>query len=223
MIAIVALCAVLLGAAHTQAEPNPEAQRAADGPMAPETDWVQSQCTPNTQPIAPVASRPVIPAEGRMTWAAWVSPEQRLHRRRVWECRRIVAELYPWSGFLPYCEVLVSVHERMEREGGPAAAGYGAAWFWSIVYGGANFSLQVGGIAPGNCAGPMDVKHSPRVLDPVQNIEWHCREMLGFWKRGVRGRDLCEHVFLPANPRDWGGGRFRRTEARCRKALEETQ
>lgn len=139
--------------------------------------------------------------------------------------RRIVAELYPWSGFLPYCEVqeLISVHERMEREGGPAAAGYGEAWFWSIVYGGANFSLQVGGIAPGNCAGPMDVKHSPRVLDPVQNIEWHCREMLGFWKRGVRGRDLCEHVFLPANPRDWGGGRFRRTEARCRKALEETQ
>lgn len=60
----------------------------------------------------------------------------------------------------------------------------------------------------------------PLVLDPVANIEHHCREMLGFWQRGVRGRRLCECVFLPARPRDWGGGRFRRTEARHRAVIE---
>jgi hypothetical protein len=143
-----------------------------------------------------------------------------LHALRVRKCERLVATFYANSGFLPYCETLVATHERMEAEGGERARGFGAAWYWSLVYGAANFGLRVGGVAPGSCAGPMDVKHRPLVLDPVANIEWHCREMLGFYKRGVRGRDLCEHVMLPAAPRDWGGGRFRRTDARFRACIE---
>ena len=138
-----------------------------------------------------------------------------LHDLRVKKCQRLVLTFYPHSGFLPYVDFFISEHERL---------GMGEAWYWSAVYGGANFSLQVGGRAPGNCAGPMDVKHYPRVMDPEANISWHCREMAGFYKRGVRGRDLCEHVFLPANPRDWqvrnGQGRFARTDAKFRECIE---
>jgi len=35
----------------------------------------------------------------------------------------------------------------------------------------------------------------------------------------VRGRDLCEAVFLPAAPRDWGGGMFARTDRKHRVAI----
>lgn len=146
---------------------------------------------------------------------------KRIHELRVRKCELLVTTFYPKSGFLPYCEVLVTTHERMEAEGGPRMNGFGGAWYWSLVYGATNFGLRVGGVAPGHCAGPMDVKHWPLVLDPVENIEWHCREMAGFYRRGVRGRALCEHVFLPANPRDWGGGRFRRTDMRFRRCIAE--
>lgn len=167
-------------------------------------------------------THPVLPADGRLTTPRTDLPSEaeRLHGLRVRKCEKIVEALYPNSGFLPYCETLVATHERMEAEGGPQAAGFGAAWWWSLIYGGANFSLRVGGVAPGSCAGPMDVKHYPLVRDPEENIRWHCREMLGFYKRGVRGRDLCEHVFYPAAPRDWGGGRFRRTERKHRDIIE---
>ena len=72
----------------------------------------------------------------------------------------------------------------------------------------------------------MDVKHSPRIIEPVENIQWHCREMYSFWKRGVRGRDLCESVFFPKAPRDWnkdrdGRGRFERTDDAFRKCLAD--
>jgi len=141
--------------------------------------------------------------------------EREAHRLRVKKCERLVRQLYPNSGFMPYVEFFVQEHERL---------GMAEAWWDSITYGGANFSLQVGGRAPGNCAGPMDVKHSPMVLDPKKNIEWHCREMKGFYDRGVRGRDLCEHIFLPGNPRDWqvrnSMGRFARTEARHLTCIE---
>jgi hypothetical protein len=65
----------------------------------------------------------------------------------------------------------------------------------------------------------MDVKHWPLVLDPAENIRWHVREMWGFYREGVRGRDLCEAVFLPAAPRDWGGGMFARTDRKHRVAI----
>jgi len=134
-----------------------------------------------------------------------------LHELRVKKCERIVQTFYPHSGFLPYVDFFVAEHERL---------GMGEAWYWSLVYGGANFSLKVGGVAPGGCAGPMDVKHRPLVLDPKANIRWHCREMAGFYARGVRGIDLCKHVFLPSRPRDWGGGRFAKTDRKFRKCIE---
>lgn len=165
--------------------------------------------TPGPAPEAAVAADPEP-----------VDAAQALHDLRVKKCERLVATFYANSGFLPYCEVLVSTHERMEREGGPRAAGFGAAWYWSLVYGAANFGLRVGGVAPGNCAGPMDVKHYPLVRDPVANIEHHCREMLSYYKRGVRGRRLCEWVMYPARPHDWGGGRFRKTDAKFRECIE---
>jgi len=169
------------------------------------------------------ASRPVLPADGLATMPRTSLPTEaeRLHDVRVRKCEALVRCFYPTSGFLPYCETLVATHERMEAEGGPRAEGFGAAWYWSLVYGGANFDLRVGAVAPGNCAGPMDVKHSPLVLDPVANVEWHCREMLGFYVRGVRGRDLCAAVFYPAAPRDWGGGRFACTDRMFREMLAE--
>lgn len=144
-----------------------------------------------------------------------------LHDLRVAKCRYIVDHLYPHSGFAPYCEFLITEHERLEYEHGQRAHGYSAAWWWSLVYGGANFSLRVGAVAPGHCAGPMDVKHWPLVLDPEVNIQYHCREMLHFYKRGVRGLSLCEHVFYPRRPHDWGGGRFRRTHRAHLRAIEQ--
>ena len=173
------------------------------------------------EPQTPAEARATVSADGRATvpTQALRTPEERLHELRVRKCEKLVRTFYPNSGFLPYCETLIATHERMEAEGRPRAAGFGGAWYWSAVYGAANFSLRVGATAPGNCAGPMDVKHRPLVTDPVANIEWHCREMLGFYVRGVRGRDLCESVFYPRAPRDWGGGRFRRTDARFRECL----
>ena len=163
-----------------------------------------------------VGSRPVLPADGRLTTPRTELPSaaERLHDLRVRKCEKIVRALYPDSGFLPYVEFFIAEHERL---------GMGEAWWWSLVYGGANFSLKVGGRAPGNCCGPLDVKGLPLATDPHDNIRRHCREMLGFWKRGVRGRDLCEHVFYPAAPRDWqvrdGEGRFARTESRHREVI----
>jgi len=134
-----------------------------------------------------------------------------LRQLRVRKCRYIVQHLYPHSGFAPYVEFFVSEHERL---------GMAEAWWYSLVYGGANFSLRVGATAPGSCAGPMDVKHRPLILDPKANIRWHCREMAGFYRRGVRGLRLCECVFYPARPHDWGGGRFAKTDRRHRACIE---
>jgi hypothetical protein len=140
-----------------------------------------------------------------------IDAKRALRDLRVAKCRMIVERLYPRSGFGPYVEFFIDEHERL---------GMGAEWWWSLVYGGANFSLRVGARAPGNCAGPMDVKHYPLVLDPKANIRWHCREMAGFYGRGVRGIRLCYSVFLPANPRDWGGGRFKRTHRKHLQCIE---
>jgi hypothetical protein len=141
----------------------------------------------------------------------------------VKKCRRLVLTFADYgssrSSFLPHVEFFIEEHERLEREGGPEARGFGDCWYFSLVYGYSNFGLRCYATAPGSCAGPMDVKHWPRVTDPRANIRWHCREMLTYYKRGVRGRDLCEWVFLPANPRDWGGGRFARTDRLFRDCL----
>jgi hypothetical protein len=180
------------------------------------------------------------------------TPAERAHDLRVKKARIIVLAFYNHvdrhgnptrANFLPYCEYLVTTHERLEAEGLRKLAlavetndkakireykhssGYGGAWYWSLVYGGANFSLRCHARAPGLCAGPMDVKstswaqHERMVADTEANILWHCEEMWGFWKDGVRGRDLCEYVFYPHRPHDWGGGRFQRTDNKHRERL----
>jgi len=123
-----------------------------------------------------------------------------LHALRVAKCRIVVDALYPRSGFLPHCEFFIAEHERL---------GIVDEWQWSLAYGGANFGLRVGAVAPGNCAGPMDVKHYPLVRDPQANITWHCREMQYYHKRGRHGYHLVKTVFLPSAPRDWGANRDR--------------
>ena len=110
---------------------------------------------------------------------------------------------------------MIEYHAELERENPCVGDGFGAAWWWSMVYGGANFGLTCYATAPGWCAGPLDVKtRGYYVLDPEANIRHHCDEMFSFYKRGIRGIRLCEYVFLPANPRDWNNGQFRRTHAK---------
>ena len=133
------------------------------------------------------------------------------------KARVIVSELYPASGFYPYIGTLLAAHETHAAAMG--APGFRAEWWSSLVYGGANAGLEVGARFPGNCAGPMDVKHSPRVLDPVANIRWHVTEARLGWRNGYRGPGLCRYVMLPSNPRDWGGGEFARVDARHRAAI----
>jgi len=151
-----------------------------------------------------------------------------IHDLRVKKCERIILTFYNYrnsdgsiarANFLPYVNYFISYHEELERNGGNSAAGFGATWYWSLVYGGANFGMRCYGVAPGNCAGPLDVKHYPLILDPEENIRYHCNEMLSYYKRGVRNRRLCEWVFYPAAPRDWGGGRFRMTDAKHRECI----
>ena len=158
-----------------------------------------------TEPAALTAST------GRTTTPATDLLPRELHRLRIAKCRYLVERLYPRSGFAPYIEFFISEHERL---------GMAEAWWDSLTYGAANFSLRVGARAPGNCCGPLDVKGLPLALDPQENIRRHCREMASFYRRGVRGRRLCECVFYPRRPHDWGGGRFRRTDRRHRECIE---
>lgn len=150
-----------------------------------------------------------------------------LHEIRVKKCKRIIETFYNHPGranFGPHVEYFVSYHEQLERDhlakGDRRAEGFGATWWWSLVYGGANFGMTCYGIAPGSCAGPLDVKHRPLVLDPEANIRHHTQEMFGYYlHKGVRGIDLCKWVMYPARPHDWGGGRFRKTDLKHKKDI----
>ena len=137
----------------------------------------------------------------------------------------IVRRLYHYGDrrdFLPYVGYLIAEHQRLERKSGQR--GFGAAYFFSMIYSAANFGMRCYATAPGWCAGPMDTKTPGRyLLDPRANIRHHVAEMLDGYRRGYRDRGLCEYVFTPANPRDWGGGRFRRTEAKMRDCLARGQ
>ncbi len=146
------------------------------------------------------------------------------------KCRAIIKSLYNHKGktsMLPYVDFFCAEHERIEAEalanGKTWAKGFAGSWWYSLVYGAANFSLRCYATAPGNCAGPMDVKHRPLITDPKANIRYHVREQFLGWRLGYRGLGLCQYVFYPAAPRDWGGGRFRRTEALHRRTLEAWQ
>lgn len=137
-----------------------------------------------------------------------------IHELRVRKAHIIVDTLYPNSGFSPYCGYLITKHEaRGDKE-------FSAAYWWSLVYGAANFSLQVGGVAPGNCAGPLDVKHYPLILDPQRNISYHVSEMWLGYTKGYRGIDLCKYVMLPSAPRDWGNHIFYRTDLKHKRVIQ---
>lgn len=144
-------------------------------------------------------------------------PNNHTREMRIAKCKYIVQTLYPNSGFLPYCAVLIDEHMRLERE--CAADGYGEAWWWSLVYGAAEFGLQVGVIAPNNRTGPMGVYHRPPILEPAENIRYHCHRMLRYYKRGIRGIKLCEVMHDPLHPCDWNNGIFERTHKRFRRCI----
>lgn len=158
-----------------------------------------------------------------------------LHKLRVKKCTRIIESFYNYrhkdgsmskTNFLPYIEYFISYHERLEKDavakGKESAKGFGDAWYWSTVYGGANFSMSCYSTAPGSCAGPLDVKHSPLVLDPKANIRFHCNEMFSYYTRNnVRGINLCKWVMLPSRPTDWGGGRFSKTDAKFKDCINK--
>jgi hypothetical protein len=153
--------------------------------------------------------------------------EPKITALRIEKCEAIVGTLYHHKDrayFLPYCRYFISYHAKLEKEamekGDIRARGFSGTWWWSLLYGGANFSLRCYATAPGNCAGPLDVKHYPLITDPKANIRHHCKEMFGFYLQGVRGRDLCEHVMYPRRPHDWGGGRFAKTDQRHRQVLK---
>lgn len=147
-----------------------------------------------------------------------IDAKQALRDLRIRKCRAIVRALYPRSGFGPHVEHFIDEHERM---------GIGDEWQWSLAYGGSNFSLRVGGRAPGRCYGPMDVKgpvptawrpthlytgawSDSRLLDPRINISVHVAEAAYHHRRtGRTGYRLMQAVFLPGAPRDWGTNRDR--------------
>ena len=150
-----------------------------------------------------------------------------IHRMRVRKCLRIIQTFYNYDGranFSPHVEYFISYHERLEREGlangDVRAKGFGECWWWSLVYGGANFGMTCYGVSPGNCAGPLDVKHRPLVIDPEANIRHHTDEMFSYYRdHGVRGIKLCEWVMFPARPFDWGNGMFRRTNEKHQRDI----
>lgn len=145
---------------------------------------------------------------------AQVSDETRLAKGRI-----IVDALYPDSNFRPWIGTLIAEHERYGDDG------FAGAWYWSIAYGGANMGLRVGATAPGLCSGPLDVKstslsmHRRMRTDTRAHLKHHVAEMWRGYQKGYRGRGLCEYTFLPSHPRDWGGGRFRRTDAAHRDVI----
>lgn len=160
------------------------------------------------------------------TTPAHVSADESVRDLRIAKAR-VIASLYPDSGIYPYLGFLIDEHERQ---------GIGEEWYWSMAYSGANFSMKVGGRAPGRCYGPMDVKgpvpiawrpkhtgswSDSKLLDPRINIAVHVAEM-AHWKKvkGARGYKLVQTVFYPKSPRDWGGGKIAKAERRHRAAIQ---
>ncbi|HUU34528.1 MAG TPA: hypothetical protein VMW48_10715 [Vicinamibacterales bacterium] len=176
--------------------------------------------------ILPAHSQTAEAAAPNIAQAEPPSP-QVLRALRVAKASYIVSRLYHYGDkrdFLPYVNALVNEHEYLKAYAvskGRPGQGYGAAYYWSLVYGGANFGLQCYTTAPGRCVGPLDVKGKPGSMEPLRNISYHCQEMLEGYLRGYRDRGLCEYVMQPRNPHDWGGGMFRRTDARFRRLLAE--
>jgi hypothetical protein len=151
--------------------------------------------------------------------------QDELRALRIAKASQVVRAGYSYGDerdFLPYVPYLIDYHAQLERDAirkGKPGQGYAAAWWWTLVYGGANFSLKCHRRAPGRCVGPLDVKGKRGSDDPKRNIEYHCQEMLQGYLRGYRGLGLCRYVMMPGRPTDWGGGMFRRTHARHLRLL----
>lgn len=133
---------------------------------------------------------------------------EQVERRR--KCRLLWSTHAPWSYSPDLADYLCSEHERR---------GIGPEWYFSLIYGMANFGLRVGATAPGRCYGPMDVKwpycarsdaerllagrawHQGILRDPYVNIACHTGEMARLHERtGRTGMALIRSVFYPAAP-----------------------
>ena len=127
-----------------------------------------------------------------------------VHQERVAKCRAIWQASAPWSYSPELAEFFVTEHERQC---------VGDQWWFSLIYGKANFGLTLHSRSPGLCFGPLDVKwpgfarqvgaHKPEDLrDPRLNIRAHVAEMAYYHRRtGETGTSLLARVFYPASPR----------------------
>ena len=215
---IAGLLLVLLAAVYPQAAetttPLPAPEVAPGAVAGPETGEAPTApvLTPETAPLVIEPPMPVVPTVG----------EQRRELRdlRIAKASQIVRAGYSYGDerdFLPYVPYLIDYHTQLERNAvakGKPAHGYADAWWWTLVYGGANFSLKCYRRAPGKCVGPLDVKGKRGSIDPKRNIQYHCQEMLEGYIKGYRDLGLCRYVMKPSAPTDWGGGMFRKTNAR---------
>jgi len=151
------------------------------------------------QTSAQTAQSPVLPEVTLQVLPQRVSapgPLVSTHDLRVAKCELIARELYPDSGFLPYCEFFVSEYERL---------GMGDDWQMGLAYCAAGISLRCHYRARNGCAGPTDIPGGS--TDPKRNIRAHCREWHGFYKRGIVGYAVAKRVFYPKRPHDWLPGR----------------
>jgi hypothetical protein len=165
-----------------------------------------------TEPImidipCPVVSPPNIPADGRTTTPSTciVNQGHIEHELRVSKCTRLWQTFAPWSYSADLVKFFISEHERR---------GIADQWYYSMIYGMANFGLRIGAIAPGDCYGPMDVKWPycarsdaayvikgpwgrSALKDPYVNIACHAGEAA---RTGRRGMYMLRTVFYPAAP-----------------------
>jgi len=138
---------------------------------------------------------PAMP-EPRAQRVSEAGPMVSVHALRVAKCRLIVRELYPSSGFLPFCEFFVSEYERL---------GMGADWQMGLAYCAAGIGLRCHYRATNGCAGPTDRPGGS--TDPKANIRAHCKEWHGYYEWGLRGYAVAKRVFYPRRYHDWLPGR----------------
>lgn len=131
------------------------------------------------------------------------TPEQVLRREK---CRAVWQATAPWSYSRELSDYFVSEHERL---------GIAAEWWYSLVYGKANFGLTIGKRAPGLCYGPMDVKwpngakaagatKPDDLRNPRTNIRAYCA-LASHWHRttGRTGFRLLAITYYPARPHEY--------------------
>ncbi len=172
-------------------------------------------------------------AEPAEAVAAPDAEAQAIHDLRVRKCERLWQTFAPWSYSEDLVDFFVTEHERR---------GIADQWYYSFLYGMANFGLRAGATAPGHCYGPMDCKwpyaaraDAAHVLEgawgesalrqPRVNIACHVGEMARHHESTEReGMALLRTVFYPAAP--WGRATNRwapqwsKWDRRCRACIE---